>query len=101
MKKILMTAAALLLAGCTTALAETCTVADPTGTPLNVRSRPSVGASAIISGQSFSVISGAGFGPLTVANGSMGAGGLTSPFSPSLTYQESAKFHTIWRRFRA
>jgi hypothetical protein len=45
----------------------------------------------IIAGQSFSVVSGAGFGPLTVANGSMGAGyggvnGLV------LTYQESASF---------
>ena len=31
-------------------------------------------SNAIIAGQSFSVVSGSGFGPLTVANGSMGAG---------------------------
>jgi hypothetical protein len=31
-------------------------------------------SNAIIPGQSFSVVSGSGFGPLTVANGSMGAG---------------------------
>jgi hypothetical protein len=44
----------------------------------------------IIPGQSFSVVSGSGFGPLTVANGSMGAGygGNGSP----LTYQESVSF---------
>ena len=45
----------------------------------------------IIPGQSFSLVSGSGFGPLTVANGSMGAG-LGGPivlFSPSPTYQES------------
>jgi hypothetical protein len=40
----------------------------------------------IIPGQSFSVVSGSGFGPLTVANGAMGAGGLFG------TYQESASF---------
>jgi len=44
----------------------------------------------IIPGQSFSVVSGSGFGPLTVANGSMGAGG-TGAAMP-LTYQESASF---------
>jgi len=57
--------------------------------PLPVSPAPSTGASAsaiaqaggavspsnpIIPGQSFSVVSGSGFGPLTVANGSMGAG---------------------------
>jgi hypothetical protein len=44
----------------------------------------------LIPGQSFSVVSGSGFGPLTVANGSMGAGygGNGSP----LTYQESVSF---------
>jgi hypothetical protein len=41
------------------------------------------------SGQSFSVVSGAGFGPLTVANGSMGA---VYCCITSLTYQESATF---------
>jgi hypothetical protein len=48
----------------------------------------------IIPGQSFSLVSGSGFGPLTVANGSMGAG-LGGPivlFSPSPTYQESVSF---------
>jgi hypothetical protein len=53
----------------------------------------------IISGQSFSVVSGSGFGSLTVANGSMGAGysggfmfsdGVLLPVS--LTYQESVSF---------
>jgi hypothetical protein len=42
----------------------------------------------IIPGQSFSVVSGSGFGPLTVANGAMGAGAV----GVSLTYQESASF---------
>jgi hypothetical protein len=50
----------------------------------------------IIAGQSFSVISGSGFGPLTVANGSMGAGyggGIPSVgLPPSLTYQQSVSF---------
>jgi hypothetical protein len=42
------------------------------------------------------VVSGSGLGPLTIANGSMGAGyggpfhGFPGP--PSLTYQESASF---------
>jgi hypothetical protein len=40
----------------------------------------------IIPGQSFSVVSGSGFGPLTLANGSMGAGGILG------TYQQSATF---------
>jgi hypothetical protein len=31
-------------------------------------------SNAIVPGQSFSVVSGSGFGPLTVANGAMGAG---------------------------
>jgi hypothetical protein len=42
----------------------------------------------IIPGQSFSVVSGSGFGPLTVANGAMGAGAA----GVSVTYQESASF---------
>jgi hypothetical protein len=42
----------------------------------------------ITPGQSFSVVSGSGFGPLTVANGAMGAGAA----GVSLTYQESASF---------
>src|SRR5262249_11701709 len=46
----------------------------------------------IISGQNFSVVSGAGFGPLTVTNGSMGAGFGSSFGGLSLTYQESATF---------
>ena len=45
-------------------------------------------SNAIIPGQSFSVVSGSGFGPLTVANGAMGAGAA----GVSLTYQESASF---------
>jgi hypothetical protein len=45
----------------------------------------------IIAGQSFSVISGAGFGPLTVANGSMGAG-YGGVGGISVTYQESVSF---------
>ena len=52
----------------------------------------------IIAGQSFSVVSGSGFGPLTVANGSMGAGyGGTSGIS--VTYQESASFTQIGGAF--
>jgi hypothetical protein len=55
-------------------------------------------SNAIIPGQSFSVVSGSGFGPLTVANGSMGAGygggsGLV------LTYQESATFTQLGGAF--
>src|SRR5262249_6273047 len=42
-------------------------------------------------GQSFSVVSGSGFGPLTVANGSMGAG-YGSVAGISITYQESVSF---------
>jgi hypothetical protein len=54
-------------------------------------------SNAINQGQSFSVVSGSGFGLLTVANGSMGAGygggvGLGMGGVPSLTYQESATF---------
>jgi hypothetical protein len=46
-------------------------------------------SNALIAGQSFSVVSGSGFGPLTVANGSMGAGyGGTG----ALTYQQSVSF---------
>jgi len=45
-------------------------------------------SNAIIPGQSFSVVSGSGFGPLTVANGAMGAGAA----GISVTYQESATF---------
>jgi hypothetical protein len=48
-------------------------------------------SNALIPGQSFSVVSGSGFGPLTVANGSMGAayGGINGI---SITYQESVSF---------
>jgi hypothetical protein len=49
----------------------------------------------IIPGQSFSVVSGSGFGPLTVANGSMGGGyfGMTNNgLFPTLTYQQSVSF---------
>jgi uncharacterized protein YraI len=42
MKRTLVAAALLLLAS-TAAMAETCTVNDPTGTPLNVRARPDNG----------------------------------------------------------
>jgi hypothetical protein len=48
-------------------------------------------SNALVPGQSFSVVSGSGFGPLTVANGSMGAsfgGTLNVP----ITYRESASF---------
>jgi hypothetical protein len=45
----------------------------------------------LIPGQSFSVVSGSGFGPLTVANGAMGAGAT----GVSLTYQESVTFTQI------
>jgi hypothetical protein len=44
----------------------------------------------ITPGQSFSVVSGSGFGPLTVANGSMGSG--YGGTVASLTYQESVGF---------
>ena len=52
----------------------------------------------IIAGQSFSVVSGSGFGPLTVANGSMGAGygGINGI---SITYQESVSFTQIGGAF--
>jgi hypothetical protein len=46
-------------------------------------------SNAIIPGQSFSVVSGSSFGPLTVANGSMGAG---FAGNSRVTYQESASF---------
>jgi hypothetical protein len=42
-------------------------------------------------GQSFSVVSGSGFGPLTVANGSTGAG-YSGMNGLSITYQESVSF---------
>ena len=45
----------------------------------------------ITPGQSFSVVSGSGFGPLTVANGSMGFG-YGGALLPPLTYQESVSF---------
>jgi hypothetical protein len=51
----------------------------------------------IIPGQSFSVVSGSGFGPLTVANGSMGAG--YGGTGASLTYQENASFTQIGGAF--
>jgi hypothetical protein len=44
----------------------------------------------ITPGQSFSLVSGSGFGPLTVANGAMGAG--YGGTGTSLTYQESVSF---------
>jgi hypothetical protein len=46
----------------------------------------------IVPGQSFSVVSGSGFGPLTVANGSMGAGYGGGISGLVLTYQESVSF---------
>jgi hypothetical protein len=56
-------------------------------------------SNAIIAGQSFSVIGGSGFGPLTVANGSMGAGYgggiVVGGLPPSLTYQQSVSFTQI------
>jgi hypothetical protein len=45
----------------------------------------------IIPGQSFSLVSGSGFGPLTVANGSMGAG-FGGILGQPITYKESAGF---------
>jgi hypothetical protein len=45
-------------------------------------------SNAIIAGQSFSVVSGSAFGPLTVANGSMGAGAGNG----TITYRQSASF---------
>jgi hypothetical protein len=45
-------------------------------------------SNALIAGQSFSVVSGSGFGPLTLANGAMGAGAAFV----SVTYQQSASF---------
>src|SRR5258708_455360 len=57
----------------------------------------------IILGQSFSVVSGSGFGPLTVANSSMGAGYggrvVAGILPPSLTYQESVTFTQIGGAF--
>src|SRR5262249_16005352 len=55
-------------------------------------------SNAIIPGQSFSVVSGSGFGPLTVANGSMGAayGGINGI---SITYQQSVGFTQIGGAF--
>jgi hypothetical protein len=47
-------------------------------------------SNAIIPGQSFSVVSGSGFGPLTVANGSMGAGHGGS--NNAVTYQAGVSF---------
>jgi hypothetical protein len=46
----------------------------------------------IVPGQSFSVVSGSGFGPLTVANGSMGAGYASNISNQPITYQQSATF---------
>jgi hypothetical protein len=48
----------------------------------------------IVPGQSFSVVSGSGFGPLTVANGAMGAGAAGAA-GVSVTYQENASFTQI------
>jgi hypothetical protein len=57
----------------------------------------------ITPGQSFSVVSGSGFGPLTVANGSMGAGYgggvLVDGGVPSLTYAERVAFTQIGGAF--
>ena len=50
----------------------------------------SVSSNAINPGQSFSIVTGLGSGPFTVAFGSMGAGGT----GQSLTYHESANFIT-------
>jgi hypothetical protein len=52
-------------------------------------------SNAFIPGQSFSVVSGSGFGSLTVANGAMGAGAAGLP----LTYQESATFTQLGGAF--
>jgi hypothetical protein len=52
----------------------------------------------IIPGQSFSVVSGSGFGPLTVANGSMGAG-FGGIMGVSITYKESVSFTQIGGNF--
>jgi hypothetical protein len=76
--------------------------------PLDVTTRPPTAnaiaqaggvvspSNPIIAGQSFSVVSGSGFGPLTVANGSMGAGygggRIAGLLPPSLTYQQSVSF---------
>jgi hypothetical protein len=51
----------------------------------------------IITGKSFSLVSGSAFGPLTVANGSMGA--YSGASLPSLTYQENATFTQIGGAF--
>jgi hypothetical protein len=50
-----------------------------------------VSLSNAITGQSFSVVSGSGFGPLTVAIGSMGAG-YGGAGGATLTYQQSVSF---------
>jgi hypothetical protein len=50
-------------------------------------------SNSIIAGQSFSVVSGSGFGPLTVANGAMGAG--YGGTGQSLTYRESVSFTQV------
>jgi hypothetical protein len=52
-------------------------------------------SNAIIPGQSFSVVSGSGFGPLTVANGSMGAGYGGGVTGLVLTYQQSVSFRQV------
>src|SRR5262249_49918427 len=54
-------------------------------------------SNALISGQGFSVVSGSGFGPLTVANGSMGAG--YGGTGISVTSRESVSFTQIGGAF--
>jgi hypothetical protein len=49
-------------------------------------------SNALVPGQSFSVVSGSSFGPLTVANGSMGAAFSGNGGNGPLTYRESASF---------
>jgi hypothetical protein len=70
------------VSGSTTAIAQAGGVVSP--------------SNPIIPGQSFSVVSGSGFGPLTVANGSMGAG---YGGEVSLTYQVSASFMQLGGAF--
>ena len=65
--------------------------------PLTARAQQQRGP-PISQGQSFSVVSGSGFGPLTLANGSMGAG-FGGIAGNSVTYQESAIFTQIGGAF--
>jgi hypothetical protein len=73
---------------------QSTSTAPSTGTPTNAIAQAGGVVSPsnpIIPGQSFSVVSGSGFGPLTVANGSMGAG-FGGFMGVPLTYQESVSF---------